>query len=50
MIGRGALLALVLLAAGEARAQLAMAAVMNPTPDYQEALNEVRMRLAVRKA
>ncbi|MGH3916332.1 MAG: tetratricopeptide repeat protein [Pseudonocardiaceae bacterium] len=33
----------------EARAQLAMAAAMNPTPDYQEALNEVRMRLATRK-
>ncbi|MGH3937188.1 MAG: tetratricopeptide repeat protein [Pseudonocardiaceae bacterium] len=33
----------------EARAQLAMAAVMNPTPDYQEALNEVRMRLAARE-
>jgi Flp pilus assembly protein TadD len=32
----------------EARAQLAMAAAMNPTPDYQEALNEVRMRLAAR--
>ena len=30
----------------EARAQLAMAAAMHPTPDYQEALNEVRMRLA----
>lgn len=30
----------------EACAQFAMAAVMNPTPDYQEALNEVRMRLA----
>jgi hypothetical protein len=23
-----------------------MAAAMHPTPDYQEALNEVRMRLA----
>lgn len=34
----------------EARAQLAMAAAMNPTPAYQEALNEVRMRLAVREA
>ncbi|MGH3776616.1 MAG: tetratricopeptide repeat protein [Pseudonocardiaceae bacterium] len=33
----------------EARAQLAMAAAMNPTPDYQEALNEVRMRLAARE-
>ncbi len=33
----------------EARAQLAMAAAMNPTPDYQEALNEVRMRLATRE-
>ncbi|HKR51016.1 MAG TPA: tetratricopeptide repeat protein [Pseudonocardiaceae bacterium] len=33
----------------EARAQLAMAAAMNPTPDYQEALNEVRMRLATRR-
>ncbi len=33
----------------EARAQLAMAAAMNPTPAYQEALNEVRMRLAARK-
>lgn len=32
----------------EARAQLAMAVAMNPTPDYQEALNEVRMRLAAR--
>jgi Flp pilus assembly protein TadD len=32
----------------EARAQLAMAVAMNPTPEYQEALNEVRMRLAVR--
>jgi Flp pilus assembly protein TadD len=32
----------------EARAQLAMAAAMNPTPDYQEALNEVRMRIATR--
>jgi Flp pilus assembly protein TadD len=32
----------------EARAQLAMAAAMNPTPDYQEALNEVRMRIAGR--
>jgi Flp pilus assembly protein TadD len=32
----------------EARAQLAMATAMNPTPDYQEALNEVRMRLATR--
>ena len=31
----------------EARAQLAMAAAMHPTPDYQEALNEVRVRLAV---
>jgi len=31
----------------EARAQLAMAAAMHPTPGYQEALNEVRMRLAV---
>lgn len=31
----------------EARAQMAMAAAMHPTPDYQEALNEVRMRLAV---
>ncbi len=31
----------------EARAQLAMAAAMHPTPHYQEALNEVRMRLAV---
>ncbi|MDQ3150961.1 MAG: tetratricopeptide repeat protein [Actinomycetota bacterium] len=30
----------------EARAQLSMAAAMHPTPDYQEALNEVRMRLA----
>lgn len=30
----------------EARAQLAMAAAMHPTPAYQEALNEVRMRLA----
>jgi Flp pilus assembly protein TadD len=34
----------------EARAQLAMAAAMNPTPDYQEALNEVRMRLATRES
>ncbi|MGH8917032.1 MAG: tetratricopeptide repeat protein [Actinomycetes bacterium] len=33
----------------EARAQLAMAAAMNPTPDYQEAFNEVRMRLASRE-
>ncbi len=33
----------------EARAQLAMAAAMNPTPEYQEALNEVRMRLAARE-
>ncbi|HEU0086792.1 MAG TPA: tetratricopeptide repeat protein [Pseudonocardiaceae bacterium] len=33
----------------EAQAQLAMAAAMNPTPDYQEALNEVRMRLAARR-
>ena len=33
----------------EASAQLAMAAAMNPTPDYQEALNEVRMRLAARE-
>jgi hypothetical protein len=32
----------------EARAQLAMAAVMNPTPEYQEALNEVRMRIGRR--
>ena len=32
----------------EARAQLAMAVAMNPTPDYQEALNEVRMRIASR--
>jgi Flp pilus assembly protein TadD len=32
----------------EARAQLAMAVAMNPTPDYQEALNEVRMRIAGR--
>lgn len=32
----------------EARAQLAMAAAMNPTPAYQEALNEVRMRIASR--
>lgn len=32
----------------EARAQLAMAAAMNPTPGYQEALNEVRMRLSRR--
>ncbi|MGH3869327.1 MAG: tetratricopeptide repeat protein [Pseudonocardiaceae bacterium] len=32
----------------EARAQLAMAAAMNPTPEYQEALNEVRMRIAGR--
>jgi Flp pilus assembly protein TadD len=32
----------------EARAQLAMAVAMNPTPDYQEALNEVRMRIATR--
>ncbi|MGH3978747.1 MAG: tetratricopeptide repeat protein [Pseudonocardiaceae bacterium] len=31
----------------EARAQLAMAAAMHPTPGYQEALNEVRMRLAL---
>ena len=31
---------------GEARAQLSMAAVMHPTPEYQEALNEVRARLA----
>jgi len=31
----------------EARAQLAMAAAMHPTPGYQEALNEVRMRLAI---
>lgn len=31
----------------EARAQLAMAAAMHPTPRYQEALNEVRMRLAI---
>lgn len=29
-----------------ARAQLALAAAMHPTPDYQEALNEVRMQLA----
>ena len=33
----------------EARAQLSMAVAMNPTPDYQEALNEVRMRLAARE-
>lgn len=33
----------------EARAQLAMAAAMNPTAEYQEALNEVRMRLAARE-
>ncbi|HEY2764392.1 MAG TPA: tetratricopeptide repeat protein [Pseudonocardiaceae bacterium] len=33
----------------EARTQFAMAVAMNPTPDYQEALNEVRMRLAARK-
>ncbi|MGH3931047.1 MAG: tetratricopeptide repeat protein [Pseudonocardiaceae bacterium] len=33
----------------EARAQLAMAAAMNPTPAYHEALNEVRMRLAARE-
>ena len=32
----------------EARAQLSMAVAMNPTPDYQEALNEVRMRIAGR--
>lgn len=32
----------------EARGQLAMAVAMNPTPDYQEALNEVRMRIAGR--
>ncbi|MFN2495654.1 MAG: tetratricopeptide repeat protein [Pseudonocardiaceae bacterium] len=32
----------------EARAQLALAAAMNPTAEYQEALNEVRMRLAAR--
>lgn len=32
----------------EARAQLAMAVAMNPTPAYQEALNEVRMRIASR--
>lgn len=32
----------------EARAQLAMAVAMNPTADYQEALNEVRMRIARR--
>jgi Flp pilus assembly protein TadD len=32
----------------EARTQFAMAAAMNPTPDYQEALNEVRMRLSMR--
>ncbi|MBV9141408.1 MAG: tetratricopeptide repeat protein [Pseudonocardiales bacterium] len=32
----------------EARAQLAMAAAMNPTPDYQEALNEVQVRIAGR--
>lgn len=31
----------------EARAQLAMAAAMHPTPRYQEALNELRMRLAL---
>ncbi|HEY6422419.1 MAG TPA: tetratricopeptide repeat protein [Pseudonocardiaceae bacterium] len=34
----------------EAGAQLAMAAAMNPTPDYQEALNEVRMRLAAQSS
>ncbi len=33
----------------EARAQLAMAAAMNPTVEYQEALNEVRMRLAAQE-
>jgi len=33
----------------EARAQLAMAAAMNPTADYQEALNEVLMRIAARE-
>lgn len=33
----------------EARAQLAMAVAMNPTPAYQEALNEVQMRLASRE-
>ncbi|MQA15011.1 MAG: tetratricopeptide repeat protein [Pseudonocardiaceae bacterium] len=33
----------------EAQAQLAMAAAMHPTPRYQEALNEVRMRLAVER-
>lgn len=32
----------------EARAQLAMAVAMNPTPDYLEAFNEVRMRIASR--
>lgn len=31
----------------QARAQMAMAAAMHPTPGYQEALNEVRMRLAL---
>lgn len=30
----------------QARAQLALATAMHPTPDYQEALNEVRMQLA----
>ena len=33
----------------EARTQFTMAVAMNPTPDYQEALNEVRMRLALRE-
>ena len=30
----------------EAQAQLRMAAAMNPTPEYQEALGELRARLA----
>jgi tetratricopeptide (TPR) repeat protein len=33
----------------EALAQLRMAEAMNPTPAYQEAVNEVRARIAVQK-
>ncbi|WP_199441279.1 tetratricopeptide repeat protein [Umezawaea beigongshangensis] len=33
----------------EALAQLRMAAVMNPSPEYQEALNELSARIAVER-
>ena len=35
---------------GEAHAQLKMAAAMDPRPEYQEALGEVRARMALRNA